>query len=54
MTGGLSAAAWSAIPFIDGPLCDGCGQRGSMITPETVVRAPAMPSVESATGQPAE
>ena len=25
MSGGLSAAAWSTIPFIDGPLCDGCG-----------------------------
>ena len=25
MSGGLSAAAWSAIPFIDGLLCDGCG-----------------------------
>ena len=22
---GLSAQAWSRIPFIDGPLCDGCG-----------------------------
>ena len=25
MSGGLNAQAWSAIPFIDGPLCDGCG-----------------------------
>jgi ComF family protein len=25
MSEGLSAEAWSRIPFIDGPLCDGCG-----------------------------
>ena len=26
MAGGLSAATWSRIHFLDGPLCDGCGQ----------------------------
>ncbi|MDB5464872.1 MAG: comFC [Phenylobacterium sp.] len=24
--GGLSAEAWSRIQFLDGPVCDGCGQ----------------------------
>ena len=26
MAGGLSAATWSRIHFLDGPVCDGCGQ----------------------------
>src|SRR5437899_2271206 len=25
LAGGLSAAAWSRIPWLDGPVCDGCG-----------------------------
>ena len=25
MAGGLSAATWSRIHFLDGPVCDGCG-----------------------------
>jgi predicted amidophosphoribosyltransferase len=25
LAGGLSASAWSRIPFLDGPVCDGCG-----------------------------
>jgi hypothetical protein len=25
MSGGLSAASWSRIHFLDGPVCDGCG-----------------------------
>jgi hypothetical protein len=29
---GLEAGAWSRIHFIDGPLCDGCGQPLAMIT----------------------
>jgi hypothetical protein len=26
MTNGFNAEAWTRIPFVDGPLCDGCGQ----------------------------
>jgi ComF family protein len=26
LAGGLSASAWSRIHFLDGPVCDGCGQ----------------------------
>jgi hypothetical protein len=26
LAGGLSAEAWSRIRFLDGPVCDGCGQ----------------------------
>lgn len=32
MASGLSAQAWTRIPFIDGPLCDGCGQPVALIT----------------------
>src|ERR1700761_7983029 len=30
--GGLSALAWSRIQFLDGPVCDGCGQPPVLIT----------------------
>jgi len=26
LTSGLSAETWSRITFLDGPVCDGCGQ----------------------------
>jgi hypothetical protein len=32
LTGGLSAEAWSRIQFLDGPVCDGCGQPVALIT----------------------
>jgi hypothetical protein len=31
-TGGLSAETWSRITFIDGPVCDSCGQPVLLIT----------------------
>jgi len=32
LAGGLSADAWTRIRFIDGPVCDGCGQPVILIT----------------------
>jgi len=32
LTGGLSAETWGRIAFIDGPLCDGCGQPVLLLT----------------------
>jgi hypothetical protein len=39
LAGGLSAEAWSRIQFLDGPVCDGCGQEGLLLTKLWVRRA---------------
>jgi len=36
MAGGLAAASWSRIHFLDGPVCDGCGQPVILLTNRNV------------------